>query len=126
MAGILPYLNLVGPFMIAGMVATAGFNATLAATVDFDEKCDNIGGVSKAIGQMQTFIDNAETAQGQLVAEQTQINDSFVQYRESINAFVDKSRKAQKKTVDKTKLYGSYVVAIIFFVFFLKYFSVRL
>ena len=124
--GILPYLNLVGPFMITGMMATAAFNATLAATVDFDEKCKNVDNLSQAIGQMQDFINKAEDTEGKLLAEQKDVNNSFVEYREEINTFITNSKKKQDKIIDKTKLYGIYIVAIIFFVFFLKYFSLRL
>lgn len=114
------------PVMIGGMVATAGYNSALASTVDFDEKCDNVDQLAGAIGTMDGFLKQSATIAGKQNSELNNMNNTLVNYKDNITAFVNKNKTIQEKQTNRIKLFSIIGVVIIFCLFLVKYFTARI
>ena len=122
MAGlaITKFMNLIAIPMMIGMAATAAFNAVLAATVDFDEKCAQSDNIRDAISSFQQWASEMATQFRQDKVKLKAHSENLKNKTVMLLRLMKQNKEKNEKQLRRMKISSSIITSIISLVFLLK------
>ena len=112
--------SLLGEAMIPGMLATAGFNAVMAGTFDYSEKCSRVGNYQDAINQFNGFNNQMTAKWSSLLGQIDYFNQQLTHSTSSITQAIDDSNISNQKTLHRTRITTAVITGFISLLLMMK------
>ena len=114
------FLSFLGNFMIPGMIASAFFDATMAATYDYTERCDRVGKYTEAINTFKAFVDGMETKWATVHQEIENIRHQISMNTAQVIKVNKNANEHNKKILRRTRIKTAIIISLISLLLLLK------
>tara|TARA_B100000131_G_scaffold321292_1_gene371623 strand:- start:1018 stop:1386 length:369 start_codon:yes stop_codon:yes gene_type:complete len=114
------FASLLGELMIPGMVVSAFFDASMAATYDYTERCDRVGKYTEAINTFKTFVDGMENKWATVDQEIENIRHQISMNTYQIIKVNKDANEHNKKILRRTRINTAVITSLISLLLLLK------